>query len=179
MKAPAHPNLRDWRDDDLPAFIALHADPDVGYWIGGAWSVDASRERFEQARRPRDDGLGSWPVIDEADELVGMVGLARVSSETPVFPAVEAAWRLAPRARGKGLAASTMGPVLARGFEVARLDEIIAYTACINLRSQAVMRRLDFRAAPERDFDHPRPGLDPALRPHVVFTLPRPAEATC
>jgi RimJ/RimL family protein N-acetyltransferase len=177
--APAHTNLRAWRDADLPAFVALHADPDVGYWIGGAWSEEQSRQRFEQVRRPRDDGLGSWPVVDEDDALVGVVGLARVQPELPVHPAVEAAWRLAPRARGRGLVTTAMGSVLARGFEVAGLNEILAYTARSNLRSQAVMRRLGFQAAPGRDFDHPRPGLDPALRPHVVFALQRPAEATC
>jgi ribosomal-protein-alanine N-acetyltransferase len=174
-----HPNLRAWRDEDLQAFVALHADPEVGYWLGGAWSEETSRARFEQARRLRDDGLGPWPVVDEADELVGLVGLARVSPELPIHPAVEAAWRLLPSAWGKGMVTSAMRPVLARGFEVAGLDEVVAFTARSNLRSQAVMRRLGFEPAPEQDFDHPR--LEPGhpLRPHVVFTLKRPAEGTC
>jgi RimJ/RimL family protein N-acetyltransferase len=179
VNPPAHSNLRAWRDADLPAFIALHADPVVGHWLGGAWSEETSRARFEQARRPRDDGLGPWPVVDESDELVGVVGLARVSTELPLHPAVEAAWRLAPRAWGKGLVTSAMRPVLARGFDVAGLDGIVAFTAQSNFRSQAVMRRLGFEPAPEQDFEHPRLAPDHPLRPHVVFTLKRPAEATC
>ena len=175
MGPPEHPNLRDWREEDADAFVALHADLDVGYWLGGPWSERASRERFEQARRPRDDGLGPWPIVDEAGGLVGVGGLARVGEHRPLHPAVEAAWRLLPRARGRGLATSTMGPILQRGFEVAGLDEIVAFTARSNVRSQALMRRLGFRATPERDFNHPTLAADHPLRPHVTYALPRGA----
>ncbi len=171
MDPPAHPNLRAWRDEDAEPFVALHTDPDVGYWLGGVWSEDGARAAFEQARRKREDGLGPWPIIDEAGALVGVGGLARVRAELPLYPAVEAAWRLAPHARGRGLATKALRPILARGFEVAGLSEIVAFTARSNVRSQALMRRLGFVASPEADFDHPALADDHPLRPHVVYVL--------
>ena len=171
--APEHPNLRNWREADLPGYVALHADPDVGYWLGGAWSAELARDRFERARRPRDDGFGSWPIVDEADQLVGVGYVAPVGAHLPLHPAVEAGWRLLPRARGRGLATNVMRPILQRGFEVAGVEEILAFTARTNLRSQALMRRLGFAPTPERDFDHPSLAEDHPLRPHVTYALQR------
>ena len=177
--APKHSNLRAWRDEDLAPFIALHADPDVGYWLGGPWGEEKARTSFEQARRTREDGLGAWPITDGDGELVGVGGLARVTPGLPVYPAVEAAWRLLPRARGCGIATSSMRPILARGFEIAGLDRIVAFTARCNERSTAMMRRLGFVATPKADFDHPALPETSPLKAHVVYVLERSREATC
>jgi RimJ/RimL family protein N-acetyltransferase len=171
MNPPNHPHLRAWRDEDLAPFIRLHADPVVGYWLGGVWSEDTLRAAFDNARRPREDGLGRWPIVDERDELVGVAGLAEVRPDLPLHPAVEGAWRLLPRCWGRGWVTSSMRPILRRGFEQAGLEQIVALTARSNLRSQAVMRRLGFVAAPDADFDHPALAEDHPLRPHVVYKL--------
>ncbi len=173
MDAPEHPRLRNWRDADLPAYVALHADRDVGYWLGGAWGEEMARDRFERARLPRDDGFGAWPMVDDADQLVGVGYVAPVGAHLPLHPGVEAGWRLLPRATGRGLATDAMRPILRRAFEVAGLDEIVAFTACMNDRSRALMRRLGFQPTPERDFDHPSLPQDHPLRPHVSYVLHR------
>ncbi len=45
--------------------------------------------------------------------------------------------------------------MLAHGFAVLRLPEILAVTAVANLRSRAVMRRLGMTRDPADDFDDP------------------------
>ena len=49
------------------------------------------------------------------------------------------------------------------------LDEIVAFTAVGNLRSQTVMRHIGMVHDPTADFDHPALPADSPLRPHVLY----------
>jgi RimJ/RimL family protein N-acetyltransferase len=61
--------------------------------------------------------------------------------------------------------------VLAHAFGTLGLDEVVSFTAALNLPSQAVMRRLGMHAERDEDFDHPSlPEGDP-LRRHVLYRL--------
>lgn len=173
---PPHPFLRAWQDDDLPRFQALHADPDIAYWLGGALSPDFAALAFERERKfLSENQWGVWVVQDPAGKLVGAAGLQPVRSGLPFHPGVEATWRLHPAARGRGLITEAMRAVLQDGF--ARLDvpEIVTFTSSTNLASQRVMGRLGFRRDQTRDFLHPKLPVDHPLRPHLFFALGRPA----
>jgi RimJ/RimL family protein N-acetyltransferase len=98
-----------------------------------------------------------------------MVGLHRVNPALPCAPAVEVAWRLHPDHWGHGYATEGARAALGYGFGPAGLDEIIAFTTTLNVRSQAVMERIGMARDPGADFDHPRvPEGDP-LRRHVLY----------
>jgi RimJ/RimL family protein N-acetyltransferase len=45
----------------------------------------------------------------------------------------------------------------------------VAFTAVVNLRSQAVMARLGMRRDPGADFDHPNVAEGSPLRRHVLY----------
>jgi RimJ/RimL family protein N-acetyltransferase len=92
----------------------------------------------------------------------------------PSYPGVEAAWRLAFHAQGRGLVTTAMRAVLPWAFvNISDLDEIQTFTARSNEKSQAVMRRLGFTADPSRDFDHPALPEGHQLRPHVFYAMKR------
>lgn len=164
--------LRQWRDDDLDAWAALNADPEVREFFPevltreqAAGSLD--RFRGEVAAR----GWGWWAIEECATgRLLGMAGLDPVDEGLP-FHGIEAGWRLAREAWGKGYATEAGRAVLAYGFDELRLPEILAVTAAGNVRSQAVMRRLGMTH--DADFDDPAVPAGP-LRRSVLYRIRNP-----
>ena len=166
--------LRQWRDDDLDAWAAMNADPEVREFFPETLTRDqaaASLRYFRDELAER--GWGWWGVeVQATGELVGMAGLDPVDDEMP-FTGVEAGWRLARAAWGKGYATEAARAVLAYGFEVLDLPEILAVAVAGNERSHAVMRRLGMTHDPADDFEDPTVPPGP-LRPSVVYRLRRP-----
>ena len=118
------------------------------------------------------DGYGFWAVeLREQGILAGFVGLAPVPQEIPLAPAVEIGWRLARAQWGSGIAHEAASAALEHGFGVLGLDQVVAYTAATNGRSQRLMGRLGMRRDEERDFDHPRIEAGSPLARHVVYRL--------
>lgn len=173
MTSP-HPTLRPWFESDFPAYVLLHSDPHVVEWLGGfQMNTEQMRAAFDRTRNFLDEhGWGMWAITDEKGFIVGAAGLQRVREGLPSFPGVEAAWRLAFHAQGKGLVSTAMRAVLPWAFaNIADLDEIQTFTARSNEKSQAVMRRLGFTHDPSRDFDHPALPEGHQLRPHVFYAM--------
>jgi len=167
--------LRAFREEDRDAMAAINGDPRVNEWLGGpitAEMTDATIARVNDhiARH----GYGFFAAERKADgKLIGMIGLQVIRDDLPPAPGVELGWRLTPEAQGTGLATEGAAAVLAWGFANLPLDELIAFTAHNNVRSQAVMRRIGMAHDPVRDFDHPSLAKDHPLRRHVVFVAKR------
>ncbi len=140
-------------------------------------SPEGRRAGFDRtARHLADHGWGVWAVLDEGGEVVGAAGLQTVRAGLP-YEGVEAAWRLRTEAWGRGYVSLVMPKLLRDGFGRLSLPEIVTCTARSNVRSQAVMRRLGFRRDEARDFDHPALAEDHPLRPHVMYSMPKPQES--
>jgi ribosomal-protein-alanine N-acetyltransferase len=168
--------LAPWTQALFPAWDALNQDPVVAQWLGGAMSAEKSRATFERvASDVAGRGWGVWAVLDETGEAVGAAGLHVLDDEWG-FDGVEAMWRLRTDAVGRGLVSTVMTSILADGFARLPVDEIVAFTARSNLRSQAVMRRLGFAPDIARDFEHPGLAQGHPLRSHVLYCLARPQE---
>ena len=134
--------LRTFRDDDLPVYAALNADPRVMEFLGGR---PMSREgsdamaRWAQRLHAR-EGLGLLAVERRADgAFLGMCGLHRLDW----WPDdVEVAWRLAPEHWGNGYATEAATAWLDHGFGALGLPRIVSITDPPHARSIAVMHRL-------------------------------------
>ena len=167
--------LRPWRDDDLPAFAALNADPRVMEFFAkpldrAESDAMVARVRGHFARH----GFGFWAVeAPGVADLVGLVGLAVPSFEAHFTPCVEIGWRLAHAYWGRGYATEAARAALEFGLRGLALDEIVAFTATANLRSRAVMERLGMTRSPADDFDHPALPEGHPLRRHVLYRTPR------
>lgn len=117
-------------------------------------------------------GWGLWAVeVRATGEFIGFVGLSRPRFEAHFTPAVEVGWRLARSAWGYGYATEAARAAIAYGFTELQLPEIVSFTATSNLRSQAVMQRLDMTRDPADDFDHPLLSEDSPLRRHVLYRI--------
>jgi RimJ/RimL family protein N-acetyltransferase len=172
--------LRPFTDVDREPFFALHTHPLVVESMGSAPSraecdtnVDFIMDEMDHQR------WGLWAVdIAGGPTFVGVVGLHRVTAALPCFGEVEAEWRLHPDHWGLGYATEAAEAALHFGFEVGGLREIIAFTASLNVRSQAVMTRLGMVRDVAGDFDHPGLPQGSPLRRHVLYRISAPSSSS-
>ena len=166
--------LREWRDEDLPAFAALNADPVVMRWLTHALSAaesDALASRMSEKLASR--GWGSYALEVPGLGFAGFVALTEPAFTIPVpgfeAPQVEIGWRLARDAWGHGYATEGARLLLDFAREELRRERVVSFTTVNNARSLAVMQRLGLQ--PAGDFDHPLLDHHP-LRPHRLYATP-------
>lgn len=166
--------LRPWRAADKAAFRRMGANPRVMEFLPGLLDTaqsDALAERIAGTLERR--GWGWWALeVPGVAEFGGFVGLGEPAYQMPFGPAVEVAWRLDEPLWGHGYATEAARLALNFGFQELGLAEIVSFTAIVNGRSQAVMRRLDMRACGE--FDHPALPEGHWLRRHVLYRKTAP-----
>lgn len=118
-------------------------------------------------------GYGLWALeLRATGEFIGFTGLDMPSFEAHFTPAVEVGWRLARSAWHHGYATEAARASLAFVFEEAGLEEIVAFTSTMNLRSRAVMERTGMTHDPADDFDHPELEENDRLSRHVLYRMP-------
>jgi RimJ/RimL family protein N-acetyltransferase len=164
--------LRQWREEDREPFAALNADPRVMEHFPALIPrerSDATVDGCMAAFATR--GWGNWAVERvDTGEFIGFTGLSIPQRQFHFSPCVEVGWRLAHAHWGHGFASEAAGAALAVGFERLGLDEIVSMTACTNIRSQAVMRRIGLVDTGEV-FEHPGVPEGHPVRPHMLFKL--------
>ena len=167
--------LRPWRDDDLPAWAAINADPVVMEYFPATLSREESDARAARNRAHMDEhGFGPWAVeVPGEAAFIGYVGMYRMNWPTPFQPDLELAWRLARGAWGRGYASEAARAVAAHAFGKLGFDEVVAVTATGNWRSRRVMETIGMVRDVDGDFDHPRVPDGNPIKRHVLYRLKR------
>lgn len=172
--------LRNWKEEDYPAFAQMNDDDEVMAYFPEKLSAAESEEAAKSYRAIiAVNGWGLWAVDEQAsDEFIGFVGLKPVLSipycaanDTPQ-PSVEIAWRLRRAAWGKGFAQEAARECLRLGFEDLKLPEIISFTTVANKRSQRVMQAIGMRDL-QQNFNHPQVPADSGMQEHVLYRIDR------
>jgi len=149
----ARTSLRPWREADAPAFAALHADAEVMRDIGGPLSRSQSDDKLHRYLAVfAEHGFCRWAVDDLNGNFIGYAGVMPIPAHFPLAPGFEVGWRFVRSAWGKGLAFEAAAAALKDIFVRTELTEILSFTAPDNVRSQALMRRLELRRDEDRDF---------------------------
>jgi diamine N-acetyltransferase len=127
--SPVAPKLRDTLDRDLPAVLAIEADPDVAPWIS-AWPL-------ERHRRAICDADEAHMVFCERQEIVGFLLLAGL-----LVPerSVELR-RIALSPRGEGLGAPALDLALGYAFDVLGAPAVWLDVLPTNTRALRLYRR--------------------------------------
>ncbi|MFV0422881.1 GNAT family N-acetyltransferase [Oleidesulfovibrio sp.] len=163
--------LRQWRTEDYKPFAMLNADPEVMEFFPATLpraASDAMADRCHQLIHER--GWGFWAVEErQTGDFVGLTGLHTPGSELPFTPCIEVGWRLARYHWHKGYATEAAAAALHVAFNKLQLQEVVSFTAVLNVRSQAVMQRLSMEFA--GPFEHPDLPPQHPLRPHVLYTI--------
>jgi RimJ/RimL family protein N-acetyltransferase len=165
--------LRRWQKADLSPFAAMNADPAVMEYFPAPLdraSSDALVSRIEAGFHAR--GFGLWAVeVADSGQFVGFTGLAVPGFAAHFTPAGEIGWRLARPAWGHGYATEAATAGLSAAFGALGLAEVVSFTSSLNVRSQAVMRRLGMTHDPLDDFDHPNLPPGDRLARHVLYRI--------
>ena len=149
----ARTSLRPWRQADRPAFAAMNADPEVMKDLNGPLSRSQSDDKMGRYSAAFEKyGFCRWAVDDLAGNFIGYVGVMPIPAHFPVAPGFDLGWRLVRSAWGQGLASEAAAAALKDVFARSEVAEVLSYAAPDNLRSQAVMRRLNLRRDRNRDF---------------------------
>ncbi|WP_095145434.1 MULTISPECIES: GNAT family N-acetyltransferase [unclassified Pseudomonas] len=167
--------MRQWRDDDLPAFAAMCADPQVMRYFPAPLSRLESAALIGRIRGHfAEHGFGLWALErKDTGAFIGFTGLGVVGFEASFTPATEIGWRLAREHWGLGYASEAAWTALRCGFDRLPLDEVVAFTTETNLPSQKVMQAIGMQHDPAGDFEHPRLEPDHPLRRHVLYRISR------
>ena len=152
----------------------MSADPQVMEFFPGILNKsesDAIVDTCENLIAER--GWGVWAAeLVETGEFVGLVGLHIPRADLPPSPCVEILWRLAPQHWGHGYATEGANAALKVGFEQLYLQEIMSFVVPTNLRSHAVMKRLNMTDSGST-FEHPEVPVSSQLREHCIYKISR------
>jgi RimJ/RimL family protein N-acetyltransferase len=169
--ATARLRLRQLREDDLPAFRALNADPRVMEFFPRPLSaMESDTQAARIWHNMEEHGFSFWAVeLPGVAPFIGLTGLSIPSFQAPFTPCVEIGWRFATAYWGQGYATEAANAALSFGFSHLGLAEIVAFTVPANIRSRRVMERLGMTHDSADDFDHPNLAPDHRLRRHVLY----------
>lgn len=167
--------LRGWREGDRAPFAALNADPEVMRHFPARLTRDESDAMIDRIQAGfAERGFDLWALeIIGTGQFIGFTGLAEPRFQAHFTPAVEIGWRLSRPSWGHGYASEAARRVLGFAFNDLGLREVVSFTSAVNVRSQAVMRRIGMTHDPADDFEHPLVEDGP-LRPHVLFRMTAP-----
>lgn len=159
--------LRPWEERDREAFFVLNTDQRIMEWIGEPHTREQSDRLLERFRAHHAEcGFSPW-CLELDGTAIGWAGLF-----TPAFrPEIEIGWRVLPDFWSQGYATEAARAALSDGFGRHGLGEVISFTAAINVRSQAVMKRLGLRHVVDGGFRHPSLAPDHPLSQHVMYDL--------
>jgi RimJ/RimL family protein N-acetyltransferase len=139
--------LRPFVPADLDDLAPLHAEASFWWYpLRTGMSRDDTEAFLERViGRYESDGFGVEAVLDrDSGAMIGWAGLAVPHFLPDILPAVEVGWRLAPAARGRGLATEAGAAALGWGFTEGALDRVVSIYEPANLASGQVMARLGF-----------------------------------
>jgi RimJ/RimL family protein N-acetyltransferase len=145
--------LRPWQDSDRDDFAAMVADPEVMVDTQRPLDREESDVKFDRYAAAFERlGYCRWALETLDGAFVGYTGVMPAHQGHPLGPHHEMGWRLVRAAWSNGYATEAARAALADVFERVGLSEVLAYTAPDNIRSQAVMTRLDLQREPRLDF---------------------------
>ena len=134
--------LRMFREDDLDAYAAMCADPDVMRYLGDGKALTRSEAWRQMALilgHWRLRGFGLWAVEERATgALLGRIGFFQPEG----WPGFELGWMLRRASWGRGYATEGARRALAHAFTVMNRDHLISLIRPANRASVRAAERL-------------------------------------
>ena len=166
--------LRQWKESDYPHFINMGLDQVVMQYFPNLWAKDESLEFIHKVKAIIEkNGWGFWAVaLKESGQFIGFIGLHSQPEQFEFSPCVEIGWRLAKEYWGNGYATEGSRAVLRYAFNELNLNKVVSFTAVLNTRSEAIMKKIGMIKV--KEFDHPRLPEGNYLRKHLLYEILNP-----
>ena len=170
--------LRQWQASDFAIFAAMNADPEVMKYFPKLLSAKVSDIIASKCQQLiEDNGWGFWAlslkeISNKNDAFIGFVGLNQTHADMSFAPCVEIAWRLRKEFWGQGYATEAARASLDFAFSELALEEVVAFTAVINKRSQLLMKRIRMTDT-QNNFYHPALESNHLLAEHMLYKITR------
>ncbi len=166
--------LSPWTENDRERLIALYADPLASRDFGRTLRRDESEKTFEKYLAAFDSyGFTRRKLTLKDGTFIGTTGVMRVIDHQALGTHDEIGWRLLPAFWGKGYATEAARAAQMDAQTRCGLRDIITYTAPDNPASEAVMKRLGYVRASDRDFSATYPTVVGVWHGRV-WTVPNP-----
>lgn len=163
--------LRDWKEEDIPAFVRLNSDEKAMEYFLDTLSYEETvgfyhriQEEFETC------GYGLYAVERKEDgTFMGYVGLHRITFDIEIVPAVEIGWRLLPEYWNRGYATEAALACLDYARDRLKMKELYSFTSLLNKRSERVMQKIGMKRV--KEFSHPLVDSSHPLCRHVLYKI--------
>ena len=144
--------LREFKESDARFLFELNDDPEIIKYTGDTpfTSVQDAQKFLLEYEDYTYHGYGRWVVVRKSDDdLLGWCGL-----KYNELNMVDIGFRLFRKYWGKGYATEAARASLKYGFEILKLEEIIARSHPENERSIKVIKTLNFKSFKIDDQNH-------------------------
>ncbi len=156
--------LRGWREDDIDVLAAIRADPEVAGWIGFPDPARTAESVATWVKNWERDGFGMWALEEKGSGgFIGRAGLVHHDDWVASAHDAEIGWTLAKSAWGNGYATEAARAILDWARARGQPRQIISITRPDNVRSRAVMERIELAFVGEtnwRNYDQVWYALD-------------------
>ncbi len=165
--------FRSWTKDDLNEFIKMNKSKKVMKYFKSTLTNKESEEFYNTiVNEFEETGYGLYAVeLIETNEFIGFLGFHRAKFENHSETSVEIGWRLKSTVWGQGLASEGAKACLEYGFNILRLEEVVSFTSKINIKSEAIMKKIGLMKVKEFNNRNIKQGSE--LELHILYKLSR------
>lgn len=165
--------LRDYEEEDILKLAEINEDEIVMEFFPRPYDLVETQDFVvSQNEQMREKKFGFFAVEEKKTKrFIGFVGLNKPDFQASFMPAIEIGWRLDHAKWNQGFATEAAKAVLEYGFDEIGLEEIVSFTASINLKSRKIMEKIGMKYDEKYDFIHPKIQPGHRLAKHVLYRI--------
>lgn len=163
--------LRDWKEEDIPAFAHMNADPHVMEFFLNPLTAEETFAFYQRIQKEfQTSGFGLYAVERKEDHaFMGYTGLHQITFDVDFAPGIEIGWRLGHEYWGHGYAPEAASACLEYARRHLDIKELFSFTSLPNQRSERVMQKIGMERV--KEFDHPLIHDEHPLCRHVLYHI--------
>ena len=136
--------LRQFTLDDLDDLYRIYSDPEIMKYVGKGVKTRAETETaiYTMLKHWEQNNFGMWAAVHKIDrQIIGRCGLCFLDKT----PEIELGYTLDKFYWNQGLATEASLASLRYGFEILKLEKIVAIARPENIASQRVMQKVGMK----------------------------------